>query len=364
MDTDIRRLSPEEKQRLAVVRYEEYRRITRWLIVGFALLIMLFWLWDWAVDPVHAPDTFWLRLMASGAALVALLSTEKRVGPEVSCILLYAVILVIQVIYTMILTLLSNGFLEGIGSYLYFLLASLLLGQPFPFLYNAVGCVLITLAPHLWGASMDSGFPQLLYMATIWPAGAAAILFHWGANRLIIDRLYYRRKMETLCMEDPLTGLLNRRALLRDYLRVHNLVMRERRELSIIMLDIDQFKKINDRYGHDAGDHVLSGLAEIMKHTFRASDSLARYGGEEFVCLLPDTGLSTAVDAGERLRQAVEQTPISIQVRRKETDISFTISLGITRAVPTETFDDLVRRADEALYRAKQGGRNRLEHIP
>lgn len=362
MDTDVRKLSPEERQRLANARFTEFLAITRWLIVGFAFLILLLWTFDWSFDPDRAPYTLWLRTFAAAATLATIPLINTRIGIREAGIIIYTVILGIQVIYTQILALLHNGFVIGIGGYLYFFLATVLLGQAFSFRLNAAGCVLITAAPNLFAPFITPAFPHLVYMALIWPAGIIAILFHWSASGLILDRLYYRRKMENLSMEDPLTGLLNRRALLDDYLKARSLAARENEELGLIILDVDHFKHINDTYGHPAGDRVLRELADIMKKTCRASDSLARIGGEEFVCLLPDTNLEQTLVAGERLRQAVERARIPAGDRPRDGNLGFTISLGATRALPTETFDDLLARADEALYRAKESGRNRLEH--
>ncbi|MEJ2760804.1 MAG: diguanylate cyclase [Gammaproteobacteria bacterium] len=364
MDTNIRELSSKELAWLAAARFEEYRRITRWLIVGFAVLILLLWGWDWTFDPVHAPDTLWLRVMASLAALVTALAMDKKVNITASGFMLYAALLFIQVIYTLILGLLNQGFDIGTGGYLYFFLATLLLGQPFSFTINAVGCIVLTLAPHLWGEFIEPGFPHLTYMTLVWPAGAISIFLHWCVSALIRDKLYYRNKIEHLSLEDTLTGLLNRRALLGHYIKARSLATRENEQLSLIMVDIDHFKEINDTYGHLAGDQVLRKVAELMEKTFRASDTVARIGGEEFVCMLPNTGLDEAVGTGERLRTTLEQTPLRIKDGDGSIDISITISLGVTRAVQTEDLSHLINRAGKALAQAKESGRNRLVHIP
>ncbi len=363
MGTDIRKLSPEERARLAAVRFEEYLKVTRWLIFALAFLILLLWFWDRTFDPVGARDTIELRAVLAIAALLSSVIINKKTGITASAIVLYTTMLFIQAVYTQILAILSQGFLIGIGSYLYFFVSILLLGTPFSFRANTIGTLLITFAPHLWGFVIDPSFPHLLYITLIWPAGVICIFFHWSTGNMILDRLRYRSKIEDLAMEDPLTGLLNRRALLNEYIKARSLAAREHEELSLIILDIDHFKDINDSYGHTDGDHVLEELAVLLQKTCRASDTLARIGGEEFVCLMPDTGLDEAVAIGERLRATVEKARIK-SVTRRDTNISITISLGVTRAIPTENLDHIMARADQALYKAKTGGRNRLVHDP
>jgi len=363
MDTDLRKLSPEELQKLYMARFWEYLRITQWLIVCFAVLIMLLWFWDCTFDPVNAPQTFWFRIMAATTALVTAAALGGQLGIIGSVILLYTGILIIQAIYFLILSILEGGFVIGIGGYLYFFLASVLLGLSFSFRFNAIGSVCITFAPHLCGFLIEPAFPDMLYATLIWPAGIICIFFHWTAGNLIIDRLHYRSRMEDLALEDPLTGLQNRRGLQRDYRKVRSLAQRENEDLSLILLDIDHFKSINDRHGHVAGDRVLEKLAGIMKDNFRASDSLARIGGEEFVCLVPDTDLDAAVAKAESLRRFAEQARVTNMATNDKT-VSFTISLGVASARATENFEDTLRRADEALYRAKSEGRNRVAHNP
>ena len=363
MDTTLRRLSADEIAQLSVVRFEEYRRITRWLVLGFCILMLLLWTWDWVFDPINAPQTLSLRIAGSLALFIPALVMNCQFGINASGILLYIVITLVVVIYTMVLGTLHNGLVIGIGGYLYFFLSSVLLGLPFSFRLNAAGTLCIMFLPHLVGDLVEPGFPHLLYATMIWPAGFIAVFFHWAAGKMILERLHYRSKMESLSLEDPLTGLLNRRALQHDYKRARSISARENEQLSLIMLDVDNFKGINDTYGHAAGDQVLVTLAQIMQQSYRASDSLARIGGEEFVVLMPDTDLGSATRSAERLRRQVAGTRIPLD-NSKDTQLAFTISVGVTRAVPTENLGHLLDRADQALYQAKNGGRNRVEHIP
>lgn len=161
------------------------------------------------------------------------------------------------------------------------------------------------------------------------------------------SRLYEETK--ALSLHDPLTGLGNRRRL--DVAVERHLPISQRygRPLSVVMMDVDYFKRYNDQYGHDAGDMALKNVAESILCRVRASDLVIRYGGEEFLVLLSETGYEDAMREAERLRKVVEE----------ETNI--TASFGVASFVKGETFEDLVKRADLALYRAKQNGRNRVE---
>lgn len=167
------------------------------------------------------------------------------------------------------------------------------------------------------------------------------------------------RRLEELATTDALTRLLNRRALL-DRLSVE--VDRARRfksHLSLLMVDIDHFKAINDRYGHLAGDTVLRQLGALLASLARTIDVVARYGGEEFVVILPETALDGAITFAERLRERAARHVLDIGMKQP---IHLTCSVGVAtfpspRVASTE---DLFARADEALYRAKSGGRNQV----
>jgi two-component system, cell cycle response regulator len=158
---------------------------------------------------------------------------------------------------------------------------------------------------------------------------------------------------------DHLTNLFNRRYLAEildgEFFRAR----RNKENLSLIILDIDYFKKVNDTYGHLNGDIVLAAVAGLAQRQLRAYDSAARYGGEEFVLVIPGTPLDGAVLVAERLRQAVLEFAFPAPLE----DLTVTISLGVATypSPQVDSVDSLFRQADEAMYRAKQNGRNRVE---
>lgn len=158
-----------------------------------------------------------------------------------------------------------------------------------------------------------------------------------------------------LADHDALTGLLNRRALVA---RLHESVAQARPQhqpLALIFLDMDHFKSVNDRYGHQTGDACLRAVAAAIADELRPTDSLGRYGGEEFVALLPATTHEQAMAVGERIRRSIE----SLHVHARGNSLQTTISMGVASLTgPADTADDLIARADAALYRAKTQGRN------
>ncbi|HXZ94801.1 MAG TPA: diguanylate cyclase [Dehalococcoidia bacterium] len=164
-----------------------------------------------------------------------------------------------------------------------------------------------------------------------------------------------KEKLEQLATLDSLTGLYNRRAILGKLRELINLANRYKEDFSLIMLDIDHFKKINDRYGHLAGDEVLEEIATLIHRNIRDTDIVGRYGGEEFIIILPKTNLSSAWVVAERLRSIIEKTELKDSAGNTFT---ITISQGLAGGERGEDAYSLISRADEALYKAKEKGRN------
>lgn len=182
---------------------------------------------------------------------------------------------------------------------------------------------------------------------------AAALFASQVAIAMENARLYMRTQQ--MAITDDLTSLYNRRGLFELGQREIDRALRFNYPTSVIMLDIDHFKQINDRFGHDIGDEVLRVLAERLKSNIRAVDIVGRYGGEEFVILLSDSNLKTAYHVAERLHQRVVDDPIETEAGVVE----ITVSLGVS-SVSNEirSLSDLITSADQAMYQAKESGRN------
>lgn len=169
------------------------------------------------------------------------------------------------------------------------------------------------------------------------------------------NALLYRVATQS-ALRDPLTGTGNRIAMDQSLTREIAVTRRNKAPLSVLMVDVDHFKHVNDEYGHYTGDEVLRAIAQGLKSQLRNIDRVFRYGGEEFVVLLTDTDRETAVQIGERLRSTV----LGLAFPHHAPSLTMSISLGCSTLMAGETADSLVQRADSALYVAKREGRNRL----
>lgn len=175
------------------------------------------------------------------------------------------------------------------------------------------------------------------------------------------DLTEYKRlqsHLENMANTDSLTGLSNRQSFLHRAEKEFVRARRYTRPLSAVMIDVDHFKAINDRYGHAVGDVVLREVSAICQYSLRGSDLLGRIGGEEFVLLLPDTPQSNAIFVAERMREQLAKTPIKIDGLVLNTTASFGVASMIDADI---NFNSMLERADEAMYHAKHDGRNKVK---
>jgi len=183
--------------------------------------------------------------------------------------------------------------------------------------------------------------------------------------RLALERLQQTNQelqasmaeLDHLASTDKLTGAWNRRRLEEAAVNEMERLRRYDHPLSLILIDIDFFKKVNDRFGHSIGDQVLADLADIVKSTLRTTDSISRWGGEEFVVLCANTTLSTVTMLADRLREKIARTEFQVVQH-------ITVSMGAAECLAGETWEQWFNRADAALYQAKAGGRNQVQVAP
>ncbi|WP_114390467.1 PleD family two-component system response regulator [Notoacmeibacter marinus] len=176
--------------------------------------------------------------------------------------------------------------------------------------------------------------------------------FHEGLRASLTETLQ-------LAITDPLTGLHNRRYLEGHLQTLFDRAAKRQAPLSVMMMDLDHFKQVNDIHGHDGGDTVLREFAQRLRRNVRGMDLACRYGGEEFIIIMPETDQQTARQVAERLRMAIEAAPFALGPGKP--DIDLTVSIGVSSVVgDEETASSLLKRADLALYAAKDSGRNRV----
>ena len=217
------------------------------------------------------------------------------------------------------------------------------------------------------GAELEQGTPDIKSIVQRLSAATRAVQVR---NKGLEEQLQnsakevdgLRTRMETIRKEsltDALTGLANRRCFDEAAQKAVDDALREGKPFSLIISDIDHFKKFNDTYGHPVGDQVLRLVAQCLKTNVKGKDLAARFGGEEFVVILPETSLSNATAVAGDIRNSVETKKIVQKSTGKDMG-TVTLSLGVAQFVPGEQVADLLNRADACLYAAKRGGRNRV----
>jgi diguanylate cyclase (GGDEF)-like protein len=329
--------------------------------LSVAALLLAFNAWDWFVDPVHAREALWVRL--GGATAVVASGLFQRGAGNVALAPWIAKfrLLVSSATISIALALLDHGFLVGLSG-----LVIAMIGAA----YSSIDRrdVIALFVP-----------PLLLAFAVMAVAGIDRFVFINAACFLVLSLAVamllggvledsYRRAYsleQALLREsrvDALTGVLNRRALEEQGKAALSLCQRHAQPFAVLMVDIDHFKDVNDRFGHAVGDQVLVAVSNHCKGMVREADRYGRWGGEEFVALLPETDRAQAFLLAERMRAAVAAAGFEFggDVQR------VTISVGVAGEIVPGAVDTarawaaLVKAADEAMYRAKAAGRNQV----
>lgn len=192
------------------------------------------------------------------------------------------------------------------------------------------------------------------FLASFLAVAIMSYIHEYARHRSYCALVTLRREVEQEARTDELTELFNRRHMY-EYLQLAlHRMHRVKTPMCVLLIDIDNFKLINDNYGHQFGDRVLIKIAQTLRHSLRDNDSIARWGGEEFLVVLTDTDRYAAKVVAEKLRSTIED----LNIRYGETSLSVTISIGMHTADIDDTLEDMLKCADENLYAAKNGGRN------
>nr|WP_239056632.1 GGDEF domain-containing protein [Wenzhouxiangella limi] len=195
---------------------------------------------------------------------------------------------------------------------------------------------------------------QIAYTANLIIAALAILVLSYVYERA---REKAELDLRYLAVTDTLTDLPNRTLVYENFAGMKALALRQDKPLSLLLMDLDHFKQINDQHGHDAGDQVLREVADLLRKRLRRSDQVYRMGGEEFLVMMPDTSLDQAAALAENLRGRIE----ALDLRFNDQSAPLTASIGVTQmTAPEESFDTLLRRADQNMYWCKARGRNRV----
>jgi diguanylate cyclase (GGDEF)-like protein len=314
--------------------------------------LALFGLWDYFMQP----DNLAFTLAARGLGILAILGFwwlyRRGVLLVASC--LHLTLGVGFVCVLAVLTGLENGLLLGVPYLMVILLAHNAVMVRLRDFWVVILEVVLTLVVASQLQAPASAFANAV-IALSWAAGVMVVFY------FLLDSFHRRsflveQRFEHQARTDDLTGIFNRRTFSETGRSELERSLRYDSPLSLLILDIDRFKTINDTYGHDVGDRVIVAVASACRGFIRQSDSVGRMGGEEFGVLLPETGLEQAHAMAERLRQTLQELRVSIP----QGEVRFTVSIGVATLVKGQSWNDLLKAADVALYAAKNGGRNRV----
>ena len=184
-------------------------------------------------------------------------------------------------------------------------------------------------------------------------------MFGYLALFYVVTVTRAHKSLARMATTDSLTGLFNRRHMIELAEKILARHHRRPSNLTLMLMDIDHFKQVNDLYGHDTGDRVLEAVSQSLQCSMREQDFIGRWGGEEFLSILPDTDFSQATDSAERIRKAVQ----ALEIYSNGKKVSVTLSIGVTQYRAEEVLSDAIARADYALYEGKSSGRNRVEVV-
>ncbi|MDR2188902.1 MAG: GGDEF domain-containing protein [Azonexus sp.] len=340
------------------------RRLLREHRFRIAVCLMLlapmsigFWLVDRIIDPVGAERTLMLKLPFLVTILFGM-AVLKEHRPWVVGVLQSIVLIAHLACDSLALALLDNGVKAGLGGYIVAYLFAMFILPGLPLVWSLLVVLFIPSVPlGMALAGWLPGFPYALFAMTMLPLSVCVLILMIFAARAGHLRDDLEQRLKAASNTDPLTGISNRRRFMPALAIELQRAQRQNSPLAVLMLDIDRFKRVNDRYGHFTGDQVICRLAQLCGENLRSFDLAARVGGEEFALLLPGADLTQALTVAERLRQ---QAAALMMKDGYGQAFHFTISIGVAGVAPGDDAVTLLSRADKGLYQAKQGGRNRV----
>lgn len=345
-----------EPEPVLAKKWDDLRFFCSLMFVMPALVGVSHWIWDYVTDPIGAHHTIWLRLLflSSLAFPFAFKYINNRHLLTYASVLLGIIGLFV---FVLILNRIHNGMTYGIGGFTFFLFIPLLMFQGFSVRINIFSTFIYAAFPQLLAVvGIAEGFQHAQYAVLIWPAAFAMMLAHYAFAHNYRLRYESEVNLEQISNTDPLTGVSNRRYFMPMIRKEIARSQRFQHPISLIVLDIDHFKSINDRYGHAAGDAAICALATTCRTMARQIDIVARLGGDEFAILLLEVDLENALTIAERIRTSIANTTIK---NFESKEIKFTVSVGVAEQPQNNRSEEwLIECADVAMYQAKVAGRN------
>jgi len=347
------RALPEPAERELILQHEaDVERLLPLLGPLFGLAVVLFSVWDYMIDPAHAPAALLARAALVLLGAPAYFSTKLPWTATQRCGYIYCTHASAAVVAEYLL---QDGFLYGLAG-----TTACVFAASVTTLRLKTLLAILSIPSLLFVVLSAVAAPFLVFvnglMLYLFSVGLACIVML--VMRLFRQRAFLsERELLHISRHDALTGAFNLRYLTELAEREMALARRHERMLAVAMIDIDHFKRVNDTYGHDIGDKVIKILVDTCHNNLRATDHFGRTGGEEFVWIMPETNEADALACAERLRRSVE----ALVVNAPEGKFGFTISIGVAVLSGTHTdWHALLKDADIALYCAKRDGRNRV----
>lgn len=354
-----RRFAPDEEALYRARQEEHTLTLTRALLLLAALGVILFSAWDRIIDSALLQRTLPVRFLCSAMSLTLWAALPYPLFRQrLSWVFaLYAMAATLTIAW--VLDIVQDGFLWGLSGFFYVPLSLLVLPR---FRVVATQCVLLLMLVNI--VFHYNGVPPLIVENANFFLGfmclMTCVLGYLNEER---DRRMFQleRELEHLANSDSLSGAFNRRYFEETAREEIARAQRYQRPLSLLMMDADHFKRINDTYGHAIGDATIRAIVETCRAVFRSNDLLARMGGEEFAVLLPETDVQAAQQSAERLQKKLQQIEIATGKNRDVKQVlKLTLSIGVTSLQRDDSVETLLQRADMALYNAKHQGRNRV----
>ena len=334
-------------------KLDDYKSISSLIFFICAFLGPSLWIWDLATDSIGAKSTIFLRLLFFFIFIPPGLAFIYTFKIKLLFWLSIIFIMIAEVVFVIILNRLDSGMTYGIAGFMYFLFFGILIFQGFSLFYNFLFIFIIVVFPHfLAWFDIAHGFEHYHYSTLIYPAAFATMLVQIGSSINYNYRKEYEEKLNLISNTDYLTGIHNRKKINFVLSLYYSKYKRNSLPFSVMIFDIDFFKRVNDTYGHNIGDKILIEFTQVLKNSIRETDILGRWGGEEFILVVESSDENKIFLFAEKIRKIIEN-------HNFYNNIKITMSIGIALLKESDSIENLISRADKALYISKNNSRNK-----